>query len=336
MKTVKNVMKTEGFTEQQISNMTIRYITSQSFVIPTKGILDTEAKIKTWITIGACGGIIYGRPRIGKTRCIYHLSKVLQQESCGNLPVIIWNITDHPDTEKNFYASLLMAMGFECPKSITALYIKERVMNVLITLACETPYRRVIFLIDEAWKFYEKDFAWLMDLYNNLMGLDIQLMAFLFGTRELRDLKTSFKQQGKDQIIGRFMINELQYSGIRNVKEISFCLASFDRLHMVITGYEQLKESILDFYFPNADGKQFFDMAEDYYTAFTKIREKYGINADDIPMKYLIDSFVICLSLYGFYGNMAVSFPGVSEIEECIELSGYGESDDVYRRRKTC
>ena len=334
MKTVKKVTAQEGMSAQQISDLTIRYITSSYFVIPTKGILDTEAKIKTWITIGACGGIIYGRPRIGKTRCIYHMANTLRSDAYGNLPVIIWNITDHAETERNFYASFLMAMGFECPRSSTALYIKERVINALITIGCETPYRRVVLLIDEAWKFYEKDFAWLMDLYNNLMNCDVQLMAFMFGTRELRDLKTYFKQRGKDQIIGRFMINEIPYTGIKSEKELSFCLASFDKQHMVSVGYEQLKDSVIDFYFPNANGKRFFDLATDYYSAFMRVRKKHGISADDIPMKYLIDSFVICLSLYGFYGDMAIAFPGVEEITECIELSGYGESDDEYELHK--
>ena len=95
MRTVDKAMKTDGITPHMLSEMTIRYITSPSFVIPTKGILDTEAKIRTWITIGACGGIIYGRPRIGKTRCIFHLAESLQSDECGNLPVVIWNITDH-------------------------------------------------------------------------------------------------------------------------------------------------------------------------------------------------------------------------------------------------
>jgi hypothetical protein len=45
-------------------------------------------------------------------------------------------------------------------------------------------------------------------------------------------------------------------------------------------------------------------------------------------MKYIIDSFVICLNQYGFYRTTAVVFPGLEELENCIELSGYGESDD--------
>ena len=321
-------------TAEQISEMTIRYITSPYFVIPTKGILDTESKIKMWMTLGACGGIVYGRPRIGKTRCIYHLADTLKSDTCGNIPVIIWNLTDHAETEKNFYSSLLMAMGFECPKSSTALIIKERVINALIAMACETPLRRVVLLIDEAWKFYEKDFAWLMDLYNNLIAVDIQLFAFMFGTRELHELKLSFKQSGKDQIIGRFMINEIQYSGIRSEDEMRFCLASMDKLKMVTKGYKKLEDSLLDFYFPNAEGRSFYELSRDFYKAFLKVKNTSGMKADDIPMKYFIDSFIFCINLFGFYGSRRVAFPGFDDLLECIEMSGYKESDNEYNRRK--
>ena len=173
-----------------------------------------------------------------------------------------------------------------------------------------------------------------MDLYNNLLSVDIQLIAFLFGTRELRDLKTSFKQRGKDQIVGRFMINEIQYTGIKSEKELCFCMAALDKLHMYASGYEELNDHLLDFYFPHAEGKSFFDIGEEYYTAFNKVRERHGIVSKDIPMKYIIDSFVICLNQYGFYSTTAVVFPGLEELENCIELSGYGESDDEYDKRK--
>ena len=71
-----------------------------------------------------------------------------------------------------------------------------------------------------------------MDLYNNLNGKDIQLAAFLFGTRELKDLKTEFKRRGNDQIVGRFMINEVQFWGIQDLSEMHFCLIFLDKIYM--------------------------------------------------------------------------------------------------------
>ena len=335
MRNIQSDVPKNQLSNEELSEMTLRYTSSSQFIIPTKSILELERKIQTWLTIGVCGSITYGRPRLGKTVCLNYIARKIKEKYNSDEIVIIWNITDHPDTERNFYASLLMAMGFECPKRDTALLLKERVLNELIMRACETPYRRVIVFLDEAWRFHEKDFSWLMDLYNNLNGKDIQLATFLFGTRELKDLKTEFKRQGKDQIVGRFMINEVQFFGIRELSDMQFCMVFLDKVHMKGVLNSEAPETLLDFYFPNADGKTFFSLAESYWNAFQWVRSNKNILAQDIPMKYVIDSFNICLHSYGKLSPMAVCFPTEKELISCIEMSGYGESDDEYEQRKT-
>lgn len=327
-------MEKTQLSDEELSEMTLRYISSSQFIIPTKSILELENKIQAWLRIGACGSITYGRPRLGKTVCLNYIAKGIREKYKSDEIAIIWNITDHPDTERNFYASLLMAMDISCPKRDTALLLKERVLNELILRACETPYRRVVLFLDEAWKFQEKDFSWLMDLYNNLNQKDIQLAAFLFGTRELKELKTEFKRRGKDQIVGRFMINEVQFFGIREVADMQFCLISLDKLHMRSTLNMEEPDTVLDFYFPYANGRTFFSLAEEYWNAFQNVKTQKNILADDIPMKYFLDTFNICLNSYGKLSPMAVSFPTEKELTTCVELSGYGESDDEYEQRK--
>ena len=118
--------------DEELSEMTLRYISSSQFIIPTKSILELEMKIQTWLTIGACGSITYGRPRLGKTVCLNYIARKIREKYNSDEIVITWNITDHPDTERNFYASLIMAMGIACPKRDTALLLKERVLNELI------------------------------------------------------------------------------------------------------------------------------------------------------------------------------------------------------------
>ena len=63
-------------------------------------------------------------------------------------------------------------------------------------------------------------------------------------------------------------------------------------------------------------------------------RAKYNILADDIPMKYFIDSFNVCLDMYGILSFDPVYFPSVSELMASIKISGYGESDDEYERKR--
>lgn len=180
--TILNQQNEKEFADE-LSGITLRYISSVRFVIATRSILELERKVYTWLKIGITGACIWGRARIGKSYAVQYIAKSIQQKFGGNFPVIIWNITDHPATEKNFYASLLMAMGLSCPKRDTALFLKERVLNELIIRASDTPYREVVIFIDEAWKLNEADFSWLMDLYNNLKCKDIHIVSFLFGTR---------------------------------------------------------------------------------------------------------------------------------------------------------
>lgn len=329
-----------GSSIQDISDLTMRHISSIKFIIPTKSILELEKTIYTWIRIGTTGACIWGRPRLGKTYSIQYITNGIHNKFGDKFPVIVWNITDHADTERNFYASILLSMGYSVELSnrmTTALALKERLLNILTIMACDTSHRKVVFFIDEAWKLCEKDFSWLMDLYNNLNNKDIQLVCFLFGTRELKDLKNEFKIRGKDQIVGRFMINEMQFLGIKNKSELAFCLSAFDNLHMIGANGLELYETIKEYYFPNADAKyNFFDLAEEYWNAFQSVRKIHNIIANDIPMKYLIDSFNICLDMYGIDGYSAVTFPSYENLIKCVEFSGYGESDDEYEKRKKC
>ena len=310
-----------------LPELILRNINSTDFIIKTKAIHELEQQILSWLTTSCCGAIIYGRARIGKTKAMRSIADSIKEKYGENFPVIAWDITDHAITEKNFYTSLLMAMGFEdIPRSMTALMLKQKILNALSIAAYETPFRKVVIMLDEAWKLSEKDFSWLMDLYNNLSRKDILLTCFLFGTQELKDFKTELKYLGKDQIIGRFMINEFKFYGIKTKEEIMLCLVSFDNMSVRTD-----EEKIIDYFFPDRDDEApFLDLGNDYWNAFMDIRKRNNIKAKDIPMKYFIDSFIYLLQDYGFYSENPVSFPSFKELMACIEKSGYGESDDEY------
>ena len=78
------------------------------------------------------------------------------------------------------------------------------ILGVHETLASDTPFNKVVLMIDEAWRLDEKDFTWLMDLYNILRRYNLQLITVFFSTNELLDKKRNFKSEGLDQIVERF------------------------------------------------------------------------------------------------------------------------------------
>lgn len=317
-----------------ICELTYRAISSADFNIKTKAIWELQTQVLSWLSTSTCGAIVYGRARIGKTRALSSVAVGIQDKYGSEFPVVIWDITDHAVTEKNFYTSLLMAMGFQnIPRAHTALALKERVLNELYLAAVKTPFKRVVIMLDEAWKLDEKDFSWLMDLYNNLNHKDIQLICFLFGTRELKDFKTEFKDQGKDQIVGRFMINEFQFCGIQDIKELAVCLMALDK-KTIRTNDGDSTILVSDYFFPDREGRTFLDLVNDYWNAFLYIQGEYCIKSTDIPMKYLIDSFILMLKNYGKFSPCKVAFPTSEELIKCVRESGYGESDDEYDSAK--
>jgi len=312
------------------NELTMTMLRSDDFIIYTKEIRSLEAKILEIVMLGNCGACVVSRPRCGKTTSMVYISKSLKQRYGEAFPVVMWDITDHPVTEKNFYSTLLTAMGVRHTVNHTALVLKNRVLSELVTLASDTPFNKVVLMIDEAWRLDEKDFTWLMDLYNILRRYNLQLITIFFSTNELLDKKRNFKSEGLDQIVERFFLNIYNFYGIRDKGELMICLNALDEATTRTSGgVEPMK--LKDFYFPMAkETDEFFKLGDLYWEAFDNVRFKNGIGVEDIPMEFVVGSFRILLGCYGKLSANSVVWPGYDEIHESIIRSGYIESDDLH------
>ena len=109
--------------------------------------------------------------------------------------------------------------------------MRQRIVNRIIVNALDTKYRRAILFVDEAYLLHDKEYLWLIDIYNELNLNDILFTVFLFGTRELKEQKTGYIRAGKKQIVLRFMVNEFEFMGITCKKMQRFaCLVWTNRL----------------------------------------------------------------------------------------------------------
>ena len=331
---MENAINNISAEDKMISAMTLRKLKSPEFMIATKSIFDLYEKMDNWILTGDCGAMIYGRTRVGKTSAINYISHKLKQQYGEDFPVLIWTLTDHVATDKSFYASIISAMdiGEIKTRTETALNLKERVINYMRIRASATPLKRIVFMIDEAWKLAAKEFDWLMDLYNTLQNkYDVQMSVFLFGTKELLALKDCLISDNQNQIVERFMLNNHRFYGIRSDMELGMCLMELDRATVYDISGNRYEQKLSEFYFPEAykDGNAvFYTLTLDYWEAFQSIKKTYNIKENDIPMMYFMGSFLKLLTRFGKCSEEARYFIEKQEIIDCIKETGYGKTSN--------
>ena len=320
-------------------DMTTRELRSDDFIINTKAIRELSEKLMKLLYFNTCGAIIFGRTRIGKTTAILCLTRQLHDRYGESFPVIIWDLTEHVSTEKNFYGELLIELGIDYNhRTMTALALRARVINEMALAAYSTPYRQIVIMLDEAWMLTENDFSWLMDLYNKLKRKDILLFCFMFGTEELKSFKAELKQLGLRQIVERFMLHEIVFYGMKEPAEMMLCLIELDK-HTVTTGEGKSSIKIIDYFFPDREkGKTFASLTDDFWNAFMQVRAENAINPDDVPMQYFIDAFIALLIDHGRFGEESVAFPTYNELYDSVVKSKFSESgfenENVGKKKK--
>lgn len=304
--------------------MIYTYISSSiDFTIPTVAILDLSKAVNTWILDGDCGAIIYGRPRIGKTRAILYISKELKKQYGKDLPVYVLNMTDHKVSEKYFYSEMLKTIGHGEAHKGTASMMKERLINSLISDSRETQYRRIVLFIDEAFLLTEKDFIWLMDIYNNLNMCNVHLTVLMFGTHELKGIKNAYCRTKKTQIVDRFMVEEYEYKGITSSIDALACLHNMD----IPLLNSPDKMILTEIFFPDGfnDKKRLASCANVLWDSFADLIQSNNIPDTDIPMKYFMKAIIYCFKTYGSFGK-GIYFPDKKAWQDSVMNSGYLKS----------
>ena len=116
------------------------HFVSNEFNITTPAIMELQKQVFRWVSDGTPGSIIYGRPRIGKTRAILYIASVLKAKYGRELPIYVLNATEHIAKDKFFYSELLKVVGHPEFDKGTVSMLKERLLNSLFTCACNTKY----------------------------------------------------------------------------------------------------------------------------------------------------------------------------------------------------
>lgn len=194
------------------------------------------------------GALIYGAPRIGKTRSIEYVRLLLAREHpkvtsyharCEHKP---------RHAEGPFFSSLLEAVGDHDPNSGTNPAKRMRLSLRIREVAARAGSGTVLLFCDEAQRYNENEYEWLRDVHDALDRQQIRLFTFLVGQQELLAQKSALQIAGKTQIVARLMVEELAFHGIRDAEDVATCLNGYDQ-----TAYpEGTQWSFTRFYVPQA------------------------------------------------------------------------------------
>lgn len=274
-------------------------IEAGGYVISTPSVYEMGKEVSEWLDLRQSGGMIYGPPRLGKTSAIKYVERKLLHDFEGKLPIVTFECQSHTIArEGEFFTEFLQAIGHELAQKGKIPERRERLYQYLRNLAERNPHRRLVIFLDEAQKLHKDHYSWLVDIYNNLDRAKIASTFILVGQQELANRRNAMVIAKQFQVVGRFMVNARQFSGISNAKEVQVCLHGYDEQSEYP---EESGWSYTRFYFPVAyeHGWRLASQAENVWKAFMEARESGQLPGPaQIPMKFLTGTIEYVMRRY--------------------------------------
>lgn len=240
------------------------------------------------------GALIYGRPRLGKTYAIEYL-RLLLTRSYADIPsfhVQCQHKVTH--SEGGFFANLLRAVGYPDPEAGRNSLKRARLTARLREAARARHSNRLVLLCDEAQRYRYDEYEWLRDIHDELAQHAIRTHTFLVGQPQLLSQKNAFQLRGDEQIVARFMVEELQFQGVLSADDTTTCLIGYDT-----TQYpEKSGWTFTRFFYPSAfdAGLRLADDAHYLWNAFAEVHHHALLPGTlEIPMEYFTRAVEIAL-----------------------------------------
>lgn len=298
-----------------------------AYLLPTNEIRKLLKKLVEWIEVRSPGGIVYGRQRRGKTQAISYIQKVLDHRYAGELPNFFIP-AKHKLTanEEHFYELLLKWVGHDFPFAGKKNQKFDRLSKFLQEKGEKSKYKQVVIIIDEAQSLLDAHYKWLIDLYNSLDAIQVKLIVLLIGQPELKSTKSAYIVEGKNHIVGRFMIKEHELFGAKTVEDFRVCLNGYDTLEYP----EGSGWTYTRYYYPEAyaEGKRLEHCAKDLFEAFALVRQEEGFRGDmEVGMQDLTTTIKCALVKFGVESKKKNYWIDLAIWKECVKQAGYVDSE---------
>lgn len=267
------------------------------------------------------GALIYARPRMGKTHAIDYLALHLGR-SRGDILVMRMSCEYHrSDYEGSFFSALLSAAGVRDPQPRTIADKRFALMRRLSEQLQMRSGHIVVLFCDEAQRLSKHALEWLRDVHDQLAHHGVRLITFLVGQPQLMEQKAQYQLSGDEQIVARFMIEQMHFRGITGAVEAATCLASYD-----LTRYpEDTGSAFTAFFYPDAyaAGLRLEQSAAALWNGFVNAHAVAQLAGPvDLPMDYFTRA-VESVLLNGPQWDSAALVLDSAHWERAVRESGY-------------
>lgn len=185
--------------------------------------------VRAWVSSKTRGGIVIGRPRVGKSSAVEYLRRSVERVFGHWLPfyVVACEKSVRP-SKSDFLTRMLRAVGHALSESGKHTQKFSRLVEFICADSQRSADNRVMLVADEAQWMHDIELEWLIEIYNALEKRGVRLYVVLIGQPELEAKRNALRASGQFQIVGRFMVGEHMFKGVQSQSDVAYILTRYD------------------------------------------------------------------------------------------------------------
>lgn len=270
-------------------------VSKQNYIVSTPSINELYRRVKKCIKLRVPGAIVYAMTRFGKTYAARYVALSLKTDFPRLVTMTFSCHKKKTPSESSFFTNLLSAIGHENAESGLAYQKRIRLRNKLIELLEASKQNILVVFVDEAQKLQLEEYEWLREVHDELEERGFRMITFLIGQPQLKNQKTAMKEARHTHIVGRFMIDDIEFRGVCSAEEAASCLQGYDTACFPTDS----DWTYTRFFLPQAweKGVRLVDQAACLWQQFKDAHEEAGFRTPvEVPMTYFARSVEIALT----------------------------------------
>lgn len=301
----------------------------RNYRVATAAIQEFVDLVDLCVRVMIPGALVHARPRMGKTHAIEYICLHLARNR-PDLLVLRLSCEHHRSAHEGpFFSALLAAVGVRDPQPVSNAQKRFVLMRRLHEQLLMRRGHVVVLLCDEAQRLSKHALEWLRDVHDQLAQQGYRMITFLVGQPQLLQHKAQYQLSGDEQIVARFMIEQLHFRGINDAADAATCLASYD-----LSRYpEDSGPTFVEFFFPVswAAGLRLEQSAPALWNAFVQAHAAAQLHGPvEIQMDYFTRAVESVLTQGPKWDSLGLVL-GAAHWDRAVRESGYIAAQQTVR-----